>query len=99
MVIEWLKFRVSPAHRQRFLEADHAVWTAAFADYPGFLGKQVWSPPQEPDILVIIVQWDSRAVWQAFPGDRVAALNRQFDDQVGADNYQLLEIGDYDVLV
>ncbi len=74
MVIEWLKFRISPAHRQHFLEADRAVWTATVAGYPGFLGKQVWSPPQEPEILVIIVQWASRAVWQAVPGDRIEAI-------------------------
>ncbi len=99
MVIEWLKFRVSPTLRSQFLEADRAIWTAAFADYPGFLGKQVWSPPDDPEILVIVIQWQSRAIWQAFPGDRVVELNRQFDAQVGTANYELLEIGDYDVLV
>ncbi len=98
MVIEWLKFRVSPTLRQQFLEADRAIWTAAFTPYPGFLGKQVWAPPDQPEIVIIVVQWQSRELWRAFPGDRLTKLNHQFDAEMGATNYELLEIGDYDVL-
>ncbi|MEO1182047.1 MAG: hypothetical protein AAFX51_14625, partial [Cyanobacteria bacterium J06636_28] len=39
MVIEWLKFRVDPAERSRYLEIDEAIWTAALKTYPGFQAR------------------------------------------------------------
>lgn len=54
MVIEWLKFRVIPEQRERFIEQDEAIWTKTVGAYPGFLGKEIWINPNQAEEVILI---------------------------------------------
>jgi uncharacterized protein (TIGR03792 family) len=85
MVIEWLTYRV-PAERQAdFLAADAAIWTPALAAQPGFRGKEIWRAAAAPDVINLIIRWETRAAWQAVPQDVLAAAEARFRAAAGAD--------------
>ncbi|ACC81367.1 conserved hypothetical protein [Nostoc punctiforme PCC 73102] len=46
MIIKLLKFEIAPHLRENFIHKDTQIWTTALAEYPGFLGKEVWIQPQ-----------------------------------------------------
>ena len=54
MVIEFLKFKVTPELREKFIQKDAEIWTAALARYPGFLSKEVWIDPNTPAEVVMV---------------------------------------------
>lgn len=78
MVIERLGYRVPRATQEAFLAADAAIWTVALATRPGFLGKEVWRPAEDPDRLELIIRWESRAAWKAVPADLLAETGARF---------------------
>jgi uncharacterized protein (TIGR03792 family) len=77
-VIEWLTFRVPSADQARFLELDAAIWTLALAACPGFLGKEVWRAATDPEVLNLIIRWQSRAEWKAVPPALLAETETRF---------------------
>ncbi len=96
MVIEWLQIRVPVADHARYVTADAAIWSAALARNDGYLGKEVWSHPQTPDILHLVIRWSSRAAWHAVPPDLLAATDAAFVAIMGQ-SYPVLACIDYDV--
>ncbi|MEL6128770.1 MAG: TIGR03792 family protein [Cyanobacteria bacterium J06627_3] len=90
MVIEWLKFRVDPAERSRYLEIDEAIWTAALKTYPGFLDKTTWLDPNHDDEVIFVISWATREQWKAIPEEELEQINQQFDATLGFD-YDFLE--------
>jgi uncharacterized protein (TIGR03792 family) len=97
MVIEWLKFRVSPESREKFIQKDGEIWTATLAKYTGFLGKEVWINPSVPEELAIVIRWQTREDWKAVPKDVLDETERQFHRAMGEDSYQMIETGEYQV--
>jgi len=97
MVIEWLKFKVAPALREKFIQADEAVWTESLSKYPGFLGKQVWISPKAEDEIVLVIHWASYDHWGDIESHVLEELDRRFTQELGAENFDLIEAGDYQV--
>lgn len=96
MVIEWLKVRVSPDLREKFIQQDAEIWTSMLANYPGFLSKEVWINPETPTEVVLIIRWASLEEWKAVPPDRLAQTEQQFNQAFG-DQHQIIEAAEYQV--
>ncbi len=96
MVIEWLKVRVSPDVREKFIEKDAEIWTSTLASYPGFLSKEVWINPDNPTEVVLIIHWESREQWQSIPPEQLAKTEEQFVREFG-EQHQIIETAQYQV--
>lgn len=96
MVIEWLKVKVAPEQREQYIQKDTEVWTAALAQFPGFLGKEIWINPEAPGEIIMVIRWESEAHWKAIPAEPLQRIERQFDQQVGM-TYEMVEEGAYQV--
>lgn len=94
-MIEWLKFQVPEALRERFIQVDEAVWTTALAKYPGFMGKEVWLSTEQPDEIVFVIQWASLEAWKSIPENVLQATEQQFAAQLGDISYTLTEATAY----
>ena len=90
MVIEWLKFRVPAAERERYLAIDDEIWTSALAAYPGFLEKATWLAPDREDEVIFVISWATREQWKAIPEVDLEQINQRFDQALGFD-YEMLE--------
>ncbi|MFG6098339.1 TIGR03792 family protein [Leptothoe sp. ISB3NOV94-8A] len=90
MVIEWLKFRVEPAQRGRYLEIDEEIWTTALESYPGFLDKTTWLDPNHDDEVIFVIAWATREQWKSIPEEELEQINQRFDAALGID-YDLME--------
>lgn len=96
MVIEWLKFRVTPAQREKFIREDDKIWTPVLANCPGFLGKEVWIDPNRLEEVVVIVRWDLKEQWKAVP-QKLLDETEQKMQQAMSEGYELVEAGEYQV--
>ena len=90
MVIEWLKFNVSPDLREQFIQKDDEIWTAALSGYPGFLGKEVWISPDNGSEVIQVIRWSSLEAWQSIPGEELQQIEARFNEAIG-NTYQLVE--------
>ncbi len=63
MAIEQLVFRIDPEHRDRWLELDHEIWTAALAECEGFAGKEAWVSGDKPEEVTSVIYWTSLDCW------------------------------------
>ena len=97
MIIEWLKFRVSPNLREEFLEIDQQIWTNKLKTYPGFLGKEVWLNPERLDEVVILIRWQTREEWKNIAQEEVDTVEKQFTQKMQGKNYQMIESLEYQV--
>lgn len=95
MVIEWLKFEVSPDLIDHYIEVDEKVWTTTLRQYPGFLGKQVWLDPNHLNAAILIIYWSDREAWKNVPADVLEATEEKFIKQLGASNYKLIEAKEF----
>jgi uncharacterized protein (TIGR03792 family) len=96
MVIEWLKFNVSPELRETFVQKDAEIWTATLAQYPGFLGKEIWISPDNLGEVIAVIRWQSLEQWQAIPADVLEQTETKFRSVMG-DTYTMTETGKYQV--
>lgn len=96
MVIEWLKFKVEPELREKFIQMDESIWTPAVTGHYGFLGKEVWINPDDPAEVVLVIHWESVEKWHTFPAERVQEIEAQFNQSFPG-QYQLVEEGTYQV--
>ncbi|MBX2866197.1 MAG: TIGR03792 family protein [Leptolyngbyaceae cyanobacterium MAG.088] len=90
MVIEWLKFRLDPSQRDRYLALDDEIWTSALATYPGFLDKTTWLDPDHDDEVIFVISWATREQWKAIPEPDLEEINQRFDQALGFD-YEMIE--------
>jgi uncharacterized protein (TIGR03792 family) len=95
MVIEWLTFAVPADWQDRFIAADERVWTPFLATCSGYVGKQIWRNPAQPDRLVQIIHWQSRAQWKAIPPADLARVDQAFREALGRDDFPLVESAEY----
>lgn len=98
MVIEWLKFRMDPAQRDRYLAIDDDIWTTALEAYPGFVDKTTWLQPGHDDEVIFVISWATRQQWKAIPEDELEDINQRFDAALGFD-YEMLESKEFFVPV
>ena len=85
MVIEWLKFRVPPQQREKYIQIDEEIWTAALQTYPGFVSKETWISLEEEDAVIFVIRWRTQTEWKAIPEDELANIEARFDDAIGFD--------------
>jgi uncharacterized protein (TIGR03792 family) len=96
MTIEWLKFRISPELRERFVQQDAAIWTPFLAQYPGFISKEVWISPDDLSEVVQVIHWESFEQWQAIPAAELQRIEAEFAAVMG-NTYELVESKRYQV--
>lgn len=96
MVIEWLKVKLSPELREKFIQKDAEIWTAKLASYPGFLNKEVWISPENPSEVVLIIRWASLEAWKAIPPDELEKTEQQFAQELGSQQ-EIIEATHYQV--
>jgi uncharacterized protein (TIGR03792 family) len=96
MTIEWLKFRISPELRERFVQQDAAIWTPFLAQYPGFISKEVWISPDDLSEVVQVIHWESFEQWQAIPAADLQRVEAEFAAAMG-ESYELIESKQYQV--
>jgi uncharacterized protein (TIGR03792 family) len=97
MVIEWLKFQVAEELREAFIQKDEEIWTAALAQYPGFLGKEVWISPQDPQIVILVIHWETLDAWKSIPQDYLNATEKRFNQEFTQNTYKIVETEEYNV--
>ena len=95
MMIEWLKFQVPEPHRETFVQVDEAIWTAALAQYPGFMGKEVWLSNERLDEIVFVIQWATLEAWKSIPNDVLTATDQRFAAALGDIPFKLVEAHAY----
>lgn len=97
MVIEWLKFQVSPEQREWFIQQDAEIWTTALAQYPGFLSKEVWISPDNLEEVIVVAHWQTYEQWQAIPPQDLERIEAQFTEALGDVERALVESKRYQV--
>lgn len=96
MVIEWLKVRVSSDLRERYIRIDDEIWTPALKQYAGFISKETWIAPEDPEVVIFVIRWETRDQWFAIPKDELSEITNRFDQAFGAD-YTMEESKEYQV--
>ncbi|MEL4893966.1 TIGR03792 family protein [Crocosphaera sp. Alani8] len=97
MVIEWLKFRISPPSRDIFIRLDNEIWTPFLAQFPGFLGKEVWISPNFPDEITLIIRWESREQWKKILQNDLETIEQKFAQQMQNHPYEIIEAKEYQI--
>ena len=85
MVIEWLKFRMPADQRERYIQLDDEIWTVALQQYPGFISKETWISPDDPEVVVFVIRWRTREEWFSIPEADLTEINTRFDNARGVD--------------
>ena len=96
MVIELLKFKIDPKQREKYIQRDAEIWTAALVNYPGFLGKELWINPNDPAELVMVIRWETREQWKSILQEEINAIEKRFDKDLGF-SYEMVESSEYQV--
>jgi uncharacterized protein (TIGR03792 family) len=97
MVIEWLKFRVPSQSREKFIQKDSDIWTATLAQYPGFLGKEVWINPNAAEDIILVIRWQTREQWKTVPEKVLQETEQKFSQAMGDDEYQMTETAEFQI--
>lgn len=97
MVIEWLRFEVVPTAKAIFIEKDQEIYTKFLENYPGFLGKEIWVNPKVETEVIVVVHWETKEQWMSVPENDLIRVQSEFDSAVGEENYQMLEVREYQV--
>ncbi len=97
VVIEWLKFRVDPQLREKFIQLDREIWTKSLSQSEGFLGKEIWLDPNFLEEVILIIYWESREQWQAISPEELQRTEKAFDKKMGRETYELLEAKEFQI--
>ncbi|PSN18542.1 TIGR03792 family protein [filamentous cyanobacterium CCP5] len=96
MVIEWLTFEMAPEHRERFIQADTEIWTAALSQYSGFVSKEIWIDPARENQVTAVIRWSTREAWKSIPGDALEPVAQRFNQALEFD-YEMVESREFQV--
>jgi uncharacterized protein (TIGR03792 family) len=96
VVIELLKVKIPPEQREKYIQEDARIWTQALAKYPGFLSKEVWINPNNPEEVTLIIRWATREDWEAIPQADLDAIAKHFDETMGK-SYPIVESSEFQV--
>lgn len=92
--IEWLKFQVPPDAQADFIQKDAEIWNPVLSSSPAYLGKEVWTNPNQADDVIFVIYWSSRIQWKAIPQDLLERTTQRFNEAVGRD-YPLAEAREF----
>ena len=93
MVVEWQRVRVRPEERDRYVEKDAEIWTAALRGQEGFLDKEVLLGEDGSEV-VLLIRWRSREDWEAMPGELLEELEERFRTE--APEWEMVECRAYE---
>ena len=96
MVIELLKFQVSPEVREKFIQKDEEIWTKFLASCQGFLGKEVWINPLKPSEVILVIHWENREFWKSISQISLDETQAKFEQEIGF-YIPIVEIQEYQV--
>ncbi len=96
MVIEFLKFKVAPGLREKFVQQDAEIWTTVLTGCSGFLGKEVWIDPKDTTGVVLVIRWAKREQWKSISQKLLDATEKKFAQQMG-NTYYMIESDEYQV--
>lgn len=97
MVVEWLRIPVPAALQADYLRHDTAIWTKTLAGQPGFRGKEIWRDVADPEILHLVIRWESLDAWKSVPRAVLDAADAAFTKAVGT-TYAVADCLTYDIL-
>jgi uncharacterized protein (TIGR03792 family) len=97
MIIEWLKFKVKPELREKFVQNDEEIWTEFLLQQDGHLGKEVWIDPVAEDEVIAISQWQTFEQWKAIAQSLLDDTEARFRSVMGQGTYELVEAKAYQV--
>jgi uncharacterized protein (TIGR03792 family) len=69
--------------RERYIQLDDEIWTAALRQYPGFVSKETWIAPDDAEVVIFVIRWRTREEWFSIPEDELAEVNQRFDAAIG----------------
>jgi uncharacterized protein (TIGR03792 family) len=96
MTTEWLRYRVPLEFQPAFLQADADIWTTVLSRQPGFMLKQIWLNPKDPEEVNLVIQWQSKESWKSIPHLLLQETEQQFVKALGQ-QFELLEVLEYNV--
>lgn len=96
MVIEWLKVKVPPEVREKYIQKDEEIWTAFLKDCAGFLSKEVWINPTATAEIILVIRWATREQWKSIPQERLQQIEAHFTQAMGAE-YPIIDSAEYQV--
>lgn len=67
MIVEFIRVTCPPEQRDAFIQRDAEVWTRGLMTQPGFLGKEVWTDPNDPTRVYLAIHLESRELLNAIP--------------------------------
>lgn len=79
MVIEWLQFKIPQEKWEAFIQRDEEVWTAGLQQFPGFIGKEVWTDAVREEIILVI-RWETREDWKSIPQEKLDELDQRMGE-------------------
>ena len=63
MVIEKLTFKVDRIDHEAWLRIEEQTWSRFLETRPGFVKKEMWVDPENPDEIIAMIWWESRELW------------------------------------
>lgn len=79
-VIEMLRVRCPHNRHAEFMARDAVVWTPALARHDGFLSKATWLSLDDPDLITLVIRWESMEKWKSFPAELCERLDGEMGD-------------------
>ena len=67
MVIEMLTFDIDPTERTSWLAIEEANWSRFLEVQDGFVRKEMWGSPDQPNKVHAVIWWESMEQWKAIP--------------------------------
>lgn len=95
MVIEWLKIKVPPELRESYIQKEEEIWNPFLRSCPGFLGKEIWINPKEPDEVMLVIRWESHEALHSVSKEKLAQVEAEFNRAAG--DYPMTEAFEYQV--
>lgn len=80
MVIEMLTFEVAPDERTEWLALEERVWSRFLERQPGFVRKEIWIEDERPDLVQVVIWWESLDLWKRITPEQVAEVDRGMGD-------------------
>jgi uncharacterized protein (TIGR03792 family) len=96
MNVEWLRIKVSPEYREKFVQKDDEIWTNFLSQSPNFLKKEIWISPDDMSEVIIVIHWTDQAQQEPISKETLEAVEQKFLERLGV-AFQLLESKQYQV--
>ncbi len=90
--VEQLVIEVHPPSAvERWLEADHEVWSKGLAIEPGYVRKEVWQSRERPGRLTVNIYWKDMASWKSVSTERLVELDRACNEMLAPFTAEIVE--------